>query len=43
MRVMVYISMLIVNAVDYNVDGDDINVNVDNDDDADYLMLIWIT
>ena len=38
-RLMVYISMLRVNDVDYNVDDDDINVGID-DDDVDYLMSI---
>jgi len=42
MRAIVYISMQRVNTVDYNVDGDDINASV-YDDDADYLISIWIT
>ena len=37
-----YISMLRVNNGAYNIDGDDINVDVD-DDDTHYLMSIWIT
>ena len=42
MKVMEYVSMLRVNDTDYNTDGDDINVVVDNDD-VDYLMSMLIT
>ena len=42
MRVMEYISMSRVGDSDYNLDGDNINVGVD-DDDADYLISLLIT